>query len=77
MKELQLGTGDVLELSGNRRRTHALLWSAQQSDFGKKLIRIDGYTRNNLGVGIDDNVSVRKVNAGKVQQVVTYLPRRI
>ena len=70
MKELQLGTGDVLELSGNRRRTHALLWSAQQSDFGKKLIRIDGYTRNNLGVGIDDNVSVRKVNAGKVQQVV-------
>ena len=70
MKELQLGTGDVLELSGNRRRTHALLWSAQQSDFGKKLIRIDGYTRNNLGVGIDDNVSVRKVNADKVQQVV-------
>lgn len=70
MKELQLGTGDVLELSGNRRRTHALLWSAQQSDFGKKLIRIDGYTRNNLGVGIDDNVSVGKVNAGKVQQVV-------
>lgn len=70
MKELQLGTGDVLELSGNRRRTHTLLWSAQQSDFGKKLIRIDGYTRNNLGVGIDDNVSVRKVNADKVQQVV-------
>ena len=70
MKELQLGTGDVLELSGNIRRTHTLLWSAQQSDFGKKLIRIDGYTRNNLGVGIDDNVSVRKVNADKVQQVV-------
>ena len=70
MKELQLGTGDVLELSGNRRRTHTLLWSAQQFDFGKKLIRIDGYTRNNLGVGIDDNVSVRKVNADKVQQVV-------
>lgn len=70
MKELQLGTGDILEISGNRRRTHALLWSAQQADFGKKLIRIDGYTRNNLGVGIDDNVSVRKVNAGKVQQVV-------
>jgi transitional endoplasmic reticulum ATPase len=70
MKELQLGTGDVLELSGNRRRTHTLLWSAQQFDFGKKLIRIDGYTRNNLGVGIDDNVSVRKVSAVKVQQVV-------
>ncbi len=35
--------------------------------FGKKLIRIDGYTRNNLGMRIDDNVSVRKVNA-KIEQ---------
>jgi transitional endoplasmic reticulum ATPase len=70
MKELQLGTGDVLEISGNRRRTHVLLWSPQQTDFGKKLIRVDGYTRNNLGVGIDDNVSIRRVNSEKVQQVI-------
>jgi transitional endoplasmic reticulum ATPase len=70
MDDLKLGTGDVLEISGNRRKTHALLWSSQGSDSGRKLIRIDGYTRNNLGVGIDDNVSIRKVNAAKVQQVV-------
>jgi len=70
MEDLNLGTGDVLEISGNRRKTHALLWSSQGSDSGRKLIRIDGYTRNNLGVGIDDNVSVRKVNAAMVEQVV-------
>lgn len=70
MEDLKLGTGDVLEISGNRRKTHALLWSSQGSDSGRKLIRIDGYTRNNLGVGIDDNVSVRKVNGAKVEQVV-------
>jgi transitional endoplasmic reticulum ATPase len=70
MEDLNLGTGDVLEISGNRRKTHALLWSSQGSDSGRKLIRIDGYTRNNLGVGIDDNVSIRKVNAAKVEQVV-------
>lgn len=67
---LQLGTGDILEISGNKRKTYAILWSAQQADYGKKLIRIDGYTRNNLGVGIDDNVSVRRVHAEKLQQVV-------
>jgi transitional endoplasmic reticulum ATPase len=70
MEDLKLGTGDVLEIAGNRRKTHVLLWSGQQSDSGRRLIRIDGYTRNNLGVGIDDNVSVRKVNAAKVEQVV-------
>ena len=70
MEDLKLGTGDVLEIAGNRRKTHVLLWSGQQSDSGRRLIRIDGYTRNNLGVGIDDNVSVRKVNAAKVEQIV-------
>lgn len=68
--ELDLKTGDVVEISGNRRKTHALLWSGQQSDSGKALIRIDGYTRSNLGIGIDDNVTVRKVSARKADQVV-------
>jgi transitional endoplasmic reticulum ATPase len=70
MEELKLGTGDVLEISSNRKKTYALLWSSQGSDLGRKLIRIDGYTRNNLGVGIDDNVGVRKVNATKAEQAV-------
>ncbi|HMK57674.1 MAG TPA: AAA family ATPase, partial [Nitrososphaeraceae archaeon] len=68
--ELDLRTGDVVEISGNRRKTHALLWSGQQSDSGKALIRIDGYTRSNLGISIDDNVLVRKVSARKAEQVV-------
>ena len=68
--ELDLKTGDVVEISGNRRKTHALLWSGQQSDSGKALIRIDGYTRSNLGIGIDDNVIVRKVSARKAEQIV-------
>lgn len=70
MEDLNLGTGDVVEISGSRRNTHALLWSSQVSDSGRRLIRIDGYTRNNLGVGIDDNVSIKSVKASKVEQVV-------
>jgi transitional endoplasmic reticulum ATPase len=70
MEKLNLTTGDVLEVSGNRRKTHVLLWSSLLSDSGKKVIRVDGYTRNNLGVGIDDNVNIKKVSAPKLEQIV-------
>ncbi len=69
MDEMDLSTGDVLEISG-KKKSYVLLWSSQRDDQGKKLIRIDGYTRNNIGVGIDDIVSVRKVNVKKAEQVI-------
>jgi transitional endoplasmic reticulum ATPase len=69
MEEMDLSTGDVLEISG-KKKSYVLLWSSQRDDQGKKLIRIDGYTRNNIGVGIDDIVSVRKVNVKKAEQVI-------
>ena len=69
MEEMDLSTGDVIEISG-KKKSYVLLWSTQREDHGKKLIRIDGYTRNNIGVGIDDIVSVRKVNVKKAEQVI-------
>jgi transitional endoplasmic reticulum ATPase len=72
MQQMGLSTGDAIEIISNRRKsTYALLWSSQPSDYGKGLIRIDGYTRNNIGEGIDDRVSIKKVNdIGKAEQVV-------
>ena len=69
MEEMDLSTGDVIEISA-KKKSYVLLWSSQREDQGKKLIRIDGYTRNNIGVGIDDIVSVRKVNVKKAEQVI-------
>src|ERR687883_729625 len=69
MEDLSLSTGDVIEISG-KKKSYVLLWSSQPDDYGKKLIRIDGYTRNNIGTGIDDIVSVRKVNVKKAEQVI-------
>jgi transitional endoplasmic reticulum ATPase len=69
MEDMDLSTGDVLEISG-KKKSYVLLWSSQRDDHGKKVIRIDGYTRNNIGVGIDDTVSVRKVNVKKAEQVI-------
>ena len=44
---------------------------ASASDYGKGLIRIDGYTRSNIGEGIDDRVTIRQVdNIQKAEQLV-------
>jgi transitional endoplasmic reticulum ATPase len=73
-QELGLSTGDAIEISSaQRKRTTVLNWPAYQQDYGKGLIRIDGYTRNKLDVGINDTVDIRKVEA-KEAQTVTLAP---
>ena len=63
-QELGLSTCDAIEVSSaQRKKTTVLNWPAYQQDYGKGLIRIDGYTRNRLDVGINDTVDVRKVEA--------------
>src|ERR671938_451371 len=70
MEELNLYTGDVIEIFG-KKKTFALLWSSQPTDYGVGIIRIDGYTRNNIGAGIDDRVSIQKVkDVEKAEQVI-------
>jgi transitional endoplasmic reticulum ATPase len=70
VEELNLSAGDVLEVSAKGKKSYVLLWSSQRDDYDKKLIRIDGYTRNNIGVGIDDTVTVQKVSVKKAHQVI-------
>jgi transitional endoplasmic reticulum ATPase len=70
MEDLGLSTGDIIEIASRKRRSFVLLWSGQPADYGKGLIRVDGYSRNNIGVGIDDKVTIRKVNVKKAEQVI-------
>jgi transitional endoplasmic reticulum ATPase len=72
MEQMQLKPGDVIEIiSKKNRRTYVLLWSSSPADYGKGLIRIDGYTRNNIGEGIDDRITIKKIeNIGKSEQVI-------
>ena len=65
-------TGDVIEIEG-KKTTAALLWPAPQSDTGREIIRIDGSTRNNAGVGIDDKVVVR-LTEGAYAERITLAP---
>jgi transitional endoplasmic reticulum ATPase len=70
MEDLNLSTGDVIEIRG-RKKSYLLLWSSQPADYGTGLIRVDGYTRSNIGVGIDDRVTIQKVSdIEKAEQVI-------
>jgi transitional endoplasmic reticulum ATPase len=68
MDMMGLSTGDVIEISG-KKKSYVLLWTSQSEDYGKGLIRIDGYSRNNIGIGIDDSVAIRKVNVENAEKV--------
>src|SRR6059036_2487361 len=72
MEELGLTSGDALQIVGTRK-TSALAWPAYQQDYGKRIIRMDGYMRRNAGVSIDDKVTIRKIEA-KVAQKLTLAP---
>jgi len=72
MEEMDLTPGDVIEITSKRNKsTFVLLWSSSPTDRGKGLIRIDGYTRNNLGEGIDDRVTVKSTDdIRKAEQII-------
>jgi transitional endoplasmic reticulum ATPase len=69
MEEMSLSSGDVIEIAG-KKKIYVMLWAGQPDDYGRHLIRIDGYTRNDIGTGIDGSVSIRKVSVKRAEQVV-------
>jgi len=60
--------GAVVEIQG-RRTAYAVAWQASPRE-AKDVIRIDGNLRSNLGVGIDDRVTVRKSEARPAKRIV-------
>jgi transitional endoplasmic reticulum ATPase len=72
-ERMGISTGDALELSSLGKKSIVLSWPAKERDRGKGLVRIDGYTRNKLDVGINDTVDVRKVES-KVARSITFAP---
>lgn len=62
-------TGDILEVSG-KRRTYGRAMLAYQAARGQSRVQLDGITRTNAGVGLDDVVAVRRVACPPADQVV-------
>ncbi|MGN6708385.1 MAG: CDC48 family AAA ATPase, partial [Candidatus Nitrosocosmicus sp.] len=72
-KQLNIASGDAIELSSLGRKTTVLSWPAKESDKGKGLIRIDGLIRNRLDVGINDEIEIRVVES-KNAKSITFAP---
>lgn len=68
-RQLDLSTGDALEISSMGKKTTVLCWPAREKDTGKGLVRIDGYLRNRLDVGINDSVEIKKVQSKSAEKV--------
>ena len=68
-RQMDLSTGDALEISSLGKKTTVLCWPARENDAGKGLVRIDGYLRNRLDVGINDSVEIKKVQSKSAEKV--------
>lgn len=67
-REMGLVAGDVIIIEG-KKKTACIYWPGYPEDAGKENIRIDGTTRRNAGVSIDDKVKVRKAAAKQAERV--------
>jgi len=60
--------GQILELTYNKK-TYVKLWPALPQEYGTGIIKIDGVTRQNIGAGIDDKISIKSVEAVNAEQI--------
>jgi transitional endoplasmic reticulum ATPase len=72
MEFLKVEAGDMIEIVG-KRASCAIVWPADDDNKTPDVIRIDGQTRKNAGVGINDLVNVKKIIA-KPAKSVTLMP---
>ena len=67
MQQMGLISGDIIEILG-KAKTYAIVWPNVEREQENR-IRIDGNLRSNAKVGIDDRVTIQKVQAKHAQRV--------
>jgi len=68
IEEQNWNVGQILELTYNKK-TYVKLWPASPQEYGSNIIKIDGITRQNIGAGIDDKISIKSVEAVNAEQI--------
>jgi len=72
MQKLGISAGDVIEIVG-KRTTSAIAWPAYSEDQNRDLLRIDGFTRKNASVAINEFVVARPTKV-KIALSITLAP---
>jgi transitional endoplasmic reticulum ATPase len=69
LQQLKAQIGDIVEVAG-KRQTVGKAMPAYKDQRGQSRIQMDGLTRENAGVGLDEHVVVRKTSVSPASQVV-------
>ncbi|RMW38271.1 MAG: AAA family ATPase [Nitrosopumilus sp.] len=69
IEDQKWNTGQILELTYNKK-THVKLWPGNPEEYGTGIIKIDGMTRQNIGAGIGDKISLKSVEAVNAEQII-------
>ncbi len=72
MDVLSIKLGDIVQIEGNRK-TVAKVLRGDVSDTNLGMIRMDGSTRRNAGVSLDERVAIKKVLAKNAEKI-TFSP---
>ena len=60
-------SGQIIQLDS---KSHVKVWPGSPAEYGNGLIKIDGITRQNIGAGIGDKISIKAANATAAQTIV-------
>ncbi|MBS3749346.1 MAG: CDC48 family AAA ATPase [Candidatus Thermoplasmatota archaeon] len=72
LDQLNIIPGDAVTLTG-KNKTASIAWPGYPEDTGSGTIRIDGTTRKNAGIGIDDKINIQQTTV-KPAQKLTLAP---
>ena len=72
MDYLEVSPGDVIQISG-KKSTCAIVWPSDEDEKYPDTIRIDGQTRKNLNVGLNDVVEIKKTST-KPAKSISLIP---
>ena len=72
MDYLGVSPGDVIQISG-KKITCAIVWPSDEDEKYPDTIRIDGQTRKNVNVGLNDIVEIKKI-VTKPAKTITLTP---
>ncbi|MDO9518357.1 MAG: CDC48 family AAA ATPase [Methanosarcinaceae archaeon] len=68
MLKIGVASGDIIEIK-SKENAYGIVWPGYPDDTGKNTIRIDGNIRNNAKVGLDDKVTIKKIDAKEAKKV--------
>ena len=68
MKDLGLEVGDIIEIDG-KRKTPAKIMPCYAQDRGQKIIQIDGISRENAQIGLDEKVKIHRIDTRPANKI--------